>query len=187
MQTKPFIAAKLSSDVFEVEPQPFHARSFILDLGVLLWELFFGRKITITDEDKEMGDEEEEEDEYLSLFNALNREECDSREWCVDAPSLDIIANCLNLYGQFEDVDDASFRTEMYWNVVNPLDCLESYGRPEKDQSQAARKATHQLITPSVPLPSFSITPPASSTTSELLASQGNVRQHPQTAIVEKY
>src|SRR3569833_2535381 len=90
-QLKPYISVRLSKEALDAEFPLSHAKSFILDLGVLLWDLFFGRSIVITDEDRE-SDYAEEEDQYLSLYNALNREECDSRQWCVDVPSLDISA-----------------------------------------------------------------------------------------------
>jgi len=100
------------------------AKSSILHLGLLLWELFVEEKVTITEEDKEEDDDDDEgesEDETNSLFNALNRKEISSRESSfIDTFCLDLIANCLNLYGQ-ASVIDAAFRAKLYWGIIKPL------------------------------------------------------------------
>ncbi|KAE8441485.1 hypothetical protein EG329_004909 [Mollisiaceae sp. DMI_Dod_QoI] len=120
---------------------------YILYLGTLLWELFFGRKIIITAEDED-DEDEDEEDPNLSLYYALGREEKNSRECFVDRPFLDIIANCLNLYGQTE-LDDEEFREKMYWNVVKPLNYLDSYYHSEKKPSTMdQRRSTESLARP---------------------------------------
>ncbi|RAQ51736.1 hypothetical protein AFGD_006009 [Aspergillus flavus] len=90
---------------------------YILKLGVLLWELLIGKKITINPEDEE---DEDGVDSNLSLFNALNREEINSREICVEKPILDVIANCLNIYPQTQ-LDERMVRSVVYWNIVKPL------------------------------------------------------------------
>ena len=119
LRIKPYISGQLTGCLREEESrQSERAKSSILHLGLLLWELFFGEKVTVTKEDDE-GDEDD--NGTGSLFNALNREQIDSRDSSfVDPLCLDIIGNCLNLYGQAK-VIDAAFRTNLYWDIVKPL------------------------------------------------------------------
>ncbi|KAK4443846.1 hypothetical protein QBC34DRAFT_416455 [Podospora aff. communis PSN243] len=125
LQIKPYIVGELTRCFGKQESQKSDgAQSSILHLGLLLWEVFLEEKVTITDEDREEAeedDEDEDEDDINSLFNALNRKEIDSRESSfIDTFCLDLIANCLNLYGQ-ASVVDAAFRAKLYWDVVKPL------------------------------------------------------------------
>jgi len=101
------------------------AKSSILHFGLLLTELFFSKKVTVTEEDIE---NDEDGDETDSLFNALNRDLISLRDFKFDDPYfLDIIDHCLNLYCQAE-VINAAFRTNLYWRIVKPLmDSLENY------------------------------------------------------------
>ncbi|OCK94770.1 uncharacterized protein K441DRAFT_696305 [Cenococcum geophilum 1.58] len=119
LRIKPYISGQLTGCLGEEESrQSGRAKSSILHLGLLLWELFFGEKVTVTEEDEEDYGDDNETD---SLFNALNREQIDSRDSSfVDPLCLDIIGNCLNLYGQAK-VIDAAFRTNLYWDIVKPL------------------------------------------------------------------
>lgn len=88
-------------------------KSFILELGALLWELFFQQKVNITEEDEDESDE-------ASLFNALNREEEMWRKKCVDAACLDIISNCLEACCEGE-VDEEKLRATIHRTVFRPL------------------------------------------------------------------
>ncbi|KAL7948569.1 hypothetical protein V8C42DRAFT_314863 [Trichoderma barbatum] len=124
---KPYIFGVLTGCLDEEKSKKFvRAKSSILHLGLLLWELFVGEKVKITEEDKEEDEDEDEgededEDETNSLFNALNRRETSSRQSSfIDTFCLDLIANCLNLYGQ-ASVIDAAFRAKLYWDIVKPL------------------------------------------------------------------
>lgn len=114
---KPFIRHDMKELSEDMPGYPDNRRSFVLKLGVLLWELLFGHRISVTTEDEE---DEDEEDPDFSLFNALNREEINARETFVEKPFLDIIANCLNVYSQ-EQLDDPAFRSDIYWKIVKPL------------------------------------------------------------------
>ncbi|RMJ18661.1 hypothetical protein CDV36_001593 [Fusarium kuroshium] len=89
-------------------------KSFILELGALLWELFFQQKVNITEED------EEDESDEVSLFNALNREEEIWRKRCVDAACLDIISNCLEAWCE-DEVDEEKLRATIHRTVFRPL------------------------------------------------------------------
>ena len=125
LQIKPYIFGELTRCLDKKESERSEeAQSSILHLGLLLWELFLEEKVTITDEDREEDEdkeEDEDEDDTNSLFNALNRKEISSRESSfIDTFCLDLIANCLNLYGQ-ASVIDAAFRAKLYWDVVKPL------------------------------------------------------------------
>ncbi|RYP46073.1 hypothetical protein DL768_007665 [Monosporascus sp. mg162] len=137
LKIKPYISGVLTGCLDEEESkQSRRAKSSILHLGLLLWELFIEEKVTITEEDKEEDEDEDEdegEDETNSLFNALNRKEICSRESSfIDTFCLDLIANCLNLYGQ-ASVIDAAFRAKVYWGIVKPLiTSFEDYTPPKK-------------------------------------------------------
>jgi hypothetical protein len=146
---KPYISGQLTGCLGEEESrQSKRAKSSILHLGLLLWELFFGKKVTVTEEDKE---DDEEDDETDTLFNALNREQISSQESSfVDPLCLDIIGNCLILYGQAR-VIDAAFRTNLYWDIVKPLIMsLENY-------SLSRRKSAATVEREAAPPPSHHI------------------------------
>ncbi|KAL4925790.1 5'-methylthioadenosine/S-adenosylhomocysteine nucleosidase family protein [Aspergillus undulatus] len=106
---------------------PENRRSIILKLGVLLWEILFGHRISIADEDAEDDDEENGD---FSLFNALNREEINARETFVEKPFLDIIASCLDVYSQ-DELDDFAFRNDVYWKIVKPLQEYQKAYQPD--------------------------------------------------------
>lgn len=110
---KPYILQKF---INQTPRERMRGSESLLYLGVLLWELLFGRRVTI------MPDDEEYDDEYqdISLFNALSREESELRESCVEKPFLDIIASFLNIYPEVE-LDDQELRNKVYWEVLNPL------------------------------------------------------------------
>lgn len=108
----------MTSCLGEESRQTGRAKSSILHLGLLLWELFFVYKVTVTKEDEE---DNKDEDETDSLFNALNREQISSQDSLFFNPlCLEIISNCLTLYSQAK-VIDAAFRTKLYWDIVNLL------------------------------------------------------------------
>jgi hypothetical protein len=115
LRIKPYISGPLTSCLGEDKStQSERAKSSILHLGLLLWELFFGKKVTVTEDD-------EDDDENGSLFNALNREQITLLESSfVDPLCLEIIGNCLNLHCQAK-VIDAAFCTNLYWDIVQPL------------------------------------------------------------------
>lgn len=145
---KPYISGQLTGCLREESRQSERAKSSILHLGLLLWELFFGEKVTVTEEDKE---DDEEDDETDSLFNALNREQISSQESSfVDPLCLDIIGNCLILYGQAR-VIDAAFRTNLYWDIVKPLIMsLENYNPSRRKpaatvEREAAPPPSHHI------------------------------------------
>lgn len=145
---KPYISGQLTGCLREESRQSERAKSSILHLGLLLWELFFGEKVTVTEEDKE---DDEEDDETDSLFNALNREQISSQESSfVDPLCLGIIGNCLILYGQTR-VIDAAFRTNLYWDIVKPLIMsLESYNPSRRKpaatvEREAAPPPSHHI------------------------------------------
>ncbi|RSL71845.1 hypothetical protein CEP54_001050 [Fusarium duplospermum] len=98
----------------DVEGHAKDNKSFILQLGALLWELFFQQKVNITEED------EEDESDEVSLFNALNREEEIWRKKCVDAACLDIISNCLEAWCE-DEVDEEKLRATIHRTVFRPL------------------------------------------------------------------
>ncbi|RSM19381.1 hypothetical protein CDV31_001803 [Fusarium ambrosium] len=98
----------------DVEGHAKNNKSFILELGALLWELFFQQKVNITEED------EEDESDEVSLFNALNREEEIWRKKCVDAACLDIISNCLEAWCE-DEVDEEKLRATIHRTVFRPL------------------------------------------------------------------
>ncbi|KAH7153364.1 hypothetical protein EDB81DRAFT_791255 [Dactylonectria macrodidyma] len=130
--TLPYITAQLEriSITHELQDSSYVCR-LVLDLGVLLWQLLFGQKVTIEPEDKE---EEDDEDNgpNISLFNALNREWGNSQDLFVEKPCLDIICNCLNLCG-LHQLDEQSFREKLYWDLVVPLKTyLDAFCQPQK-------------------------------------------------------
>ena len=125
LRVKPYIPAQLTTSLeLEEFEQTEKGKSSILHLGLLLWELFFGKKVTVTEEDIE----DDEDDETESLYNALNREQIGSETSVfVDPSCLAIIGNCLDLYGEAKTINPA-FLTKMYWKVIKPLrTSLESY------------------------------------------------------------
>jgi len=148
LRTKPYISRELNKELSkDGSGDSANGSSYILHLGVLLWELLFGRKIIITPEDVDC---EDEEDQDLSLFNALSREENNSRESFFEEPCLDIIANCLNLYPETK-LDDQAFRMTMYGQIVKPLEgCLKSYS-PEKQPSAVDRNESTRPSLRSIP------------------------------------
>jgi hypothetical protein len=118
LHTKLYIARQLSHEFPNEEPDDLsNGTRVVLDLGLLLWQLLFGRKVTIQPEDRE---DEDDDDPNLTLFNALNREYDDCLESFVEKPCLDIIENCLNLYSSYQ-LDQQTFQEKIYWNIVTPL------------------------------------------------------------------
>ncbi|KAK2480526.1 hypothetical protein H9L39_06165 [Fusarium oxysporum f. sp. albedinis] len=118
LRTDLFLTRQLAQESPNAElDESLDSNRIVLDLGLLLWQLLFGRKVTIEPEDRE---DEDEDDLNLSLFNALNREHGESKESFVEQPCLDIIENCLNLYS-FYQLDQQTFQEKIYWNVVTPL------------------------------------------------------------------
>lgn len=118
VDTKPYIARQLTHRPPNDGPEySSHGNRVILDLGLLLWQLLFGRKVTVGPEDRE---DEDEDDLSLSRFNALNREHDNYQEFFVEKPCLDIIENCLNLYSLYQ-LDHQAFQEKIYWDVVTPL------------------------------------------------------------------
>lgn len=119
LNIKPYIFGRLTGCLEQDNSEAsecMRTKSSILDLALLLWEVFVGEKVTIADEDRD-----EDEEEVDSLFDALNIREIKSRESSfIDIFCLDIIANCLNLYGQARKID-AAFRAKLYWDIVKPL------------------------------------------------------------------
>ncbi|KAH7210106.1 hypothetical protein DER44DRAFT_775050 [Fusarium oxysporum] len=118
LRTDLFLARQLAQESPNAQlDESLESNRNVLDLGLLLWQLLFGRKVTIEPEDRE---DEDEDDLNLSLFNALNREHGESKESFVEQPCLDIIENCLNLYSSFQ-LDQQTFQEKIHWNVVTPL------------------------------------------------------------------
>ncbi|RKK64379.1 hypothetical protein BFJ69_g16745 [Fusarium oxysporum] len=118
VDTKAYIARQLPHNPLSNGPNDSSNRNrVVLDLGLLLWQLLFGRKVIIEPEDRE---DEDEDDLDQSFFNALNREHSDSQELFVEKPCRDIIENCLNLYSPYQ-LDHQTFQEKIYWNVVTPL------------------------------------------------------------------
>jgi hypothetical protein len=199
LRTKSYISRDLNGDFPNHDEEPNHApagHSYILYLGTLLWELFFERKVAMTPEDEE---DEDEEDQDSSLYNALNREESNSRQSCfVEVPFLDIISNCLNLYSQTE-LEGLELRKTIYWTIVKPLKALHSYYAPSEEKTPThavshslsekpnpsfhAKKKLHQSVKKHTVAHAMSFVQKFSShsslrmasSSSELLASQGNV------------
>lgn len=124
LRTQPYIFRNLGDNPLDGQwGDSSNTSRFVLDLGVLLCQLLFGRKVEVQEDDKA---DEDEDDPSLSLFNALNREYGDSQEWFVEKPCLDIISNCLDLYSSYQ-LDDRTLREKMYWNIVMPLkSCLKA-------------------------------------------------------------
>lgn len=82
LQTKLYIVRKLDNNpsVDEVEDSS-NIHRFVLDLGVLLWQLLFGRKDSVEPEDED----DDDDDPTLPLFNALNRKHGVSQELVVES------------------------------------------------------------------------------------------------------
>ena len=137
LRIKPYISGQLADCLEEDSRQLERAKSFILHLGLLLWELFLGQKIEVTKEDKE-GEEDNETD---TLFNILNMKVIDSEIEHFHEPACpEIIGNCLTLYTKVK-VIDAAFRTDLYWDIVNPLiKCLENYKPSSRDPMVAMKR-----------------------------------------------
>lgn len=114
-------------------------KAFILDLGVLLWELFFARKVNVIEDDEEI----DEEDSTLSLYNALTREESIMRQACVgdNVAWLDIIANCLLAWVD-DEMDNEKLRTNLYITIFKPLrEYLASYQRPSLTMKKVSTRS----------------------------------------------
>lgn len=121
-QTKAYI----QNDPLTKTVTPESRKHIVVELGALLWELFFAEKVNILDEDEEIDDEDEISS--LSLYNALNREESAYRDRCVEVECLDIIANCLDAYDKMDDLDDKELRIDIYDKIVKPLkEYIQSY------------------------------------------------------------
>ncbi|KAF9886798.1 hypothetical protein FE257_011045 [Aspergillus nanangensis] len=139
---QPYILREITEKMLEYEGA---GSESVLHLGVLLWELLFGRRITIIPEDEE----DDDEDQNMSLFNALSREEMHSRESCIEKPFLDIIANCLNIYPETE-LDDQELRSKVYWSILRPLKSyVESYQselQPKIDDQRAFSPSFHDVL-----------------------------------------
>lgn len=144
LNIKPYIFGRLTGcldqDISEAS-ECRRTKSSILDLALLLWEVFVGEKVTIADEDRD-----EDEDEADSLFDALNLREIKSRESSfIDIFCLDLIANCLNLYGQARKID-AAFRAKLYWDIVKPLiKSCEDYLPSKKKTVKSAESSSPTL------------------------------------------
>lgn len=95
-------------------PQPI--KHFVLELGVLLWELFFLEEIKVLEEDRDLNEED-------SLYNALYRTyEDSSTARCLQPICLEIINNCLSAYDDLEEgMAEADIRANIYDRIVKPL------------------------------------------------------------------
>ncbi|KAF2191249.1 subtilisin-like protein [Zopfia rhizophila CBS 207.26] len=132
-QTKAYI----QNDPLTEAVTPESKKHNMVELGALLWELFFAQKVNILEQDEESDDEDEIPS--LSLYNALNREEIASREKCVEVECLDIIANCLDAYDKVDELDDSELRTDLYDKIVKPLkEYLQSYNSPRSNKRVAS-------------------------------------------------
>ncbi|EAU36009.1 predicted protein [Aspergillus terreus NIH2624] len=131
---KPYVVREITKEMMLKE---IGGSAFVLHLAVILWELLFGRRIVILPEDEE----HDGEDENISLFNALGREECDLRESCIEKPFLDIIANCLDLYPENE-LDDQELRSKVYWNILKPLQTYVEAYQPDIPAASAYHTAS---------------------------------------------
>jgi nucleoside phosphorylase len=131
---KPYVVREITKEMMLKEVG---GSAFVLHLAVILWELLFGRRIVILPEDEE----DDGEDENISLFNALGREECDLRESCIEKPFLDIIANCLDLYPENE-LDDQELRSKVYWNILKPLQSYVEAYQPDIPAASAYHTAS---------------------------------------------
>ncbi|KAH7133081.1 hypothetical protein B0J13DRAFT_93100 [Dactylonectria estremocensis] len=149
--TRPYVSGQLVKMPILQEPQDSpHVNRLVLDLGVLLWQLLFGQKVTIEPEDEE---DDDDLDPGFSLFNALNREHGNSQELFVEKPCLDIISNCLNLYALCQ-LDEQSFREKLYWDIVVPLkNYLEAFCQPQKSEGVKQRIHRSQLVPQSNKIP----------------------------------
>ncbi|KAF4984121.1 hypothetical protein FZEAL_614 [Fusarium zealandicum] len=105
-------------------------KSFILNFGVLLWELFFQGQVSI------IKDDEDEDGDDASLFNALGRmlDDCQEGRF-VDPPCLDIIGNCLTAWCD-EEADEEKIRDNIHRKVICPLTRYwESYRPPAMNKT----------------------------------------------------
>ncbi|KAF6822502.1 hypothetical protein CMUS01_11058 [Colletotrichum musicola] len=129
-------------------------KSLILDFGVLLWELFFEETVTPESEDEESDDEE------ATLLNALNRKQMTSaRKLFLKPTCLDVIGNCLELYGQ-GTADISDLQREIYWQVVKPLKSyLSSYNNIDTSEPNAAPRSPRTSPVPLAPVPPASLQP----------------------------
>ncbi|KAF5257315.1 hypothetical protein FOXYS1_12167 [Fusarium oxysporum] len=122
-----FVSGHFHQDVSRDPTTVADNKSFILHLGVLLWELFFQQKVNITEEDEE---DEEDDDDDVPLFNALSREEAAWRDKFVDAACLDIITNCLEAWCE-DEADEEKLRASIHGKVFRPLrEYWASYSHP---------------------------------------------------------
>lgn len=109
-------------------------RSLMLDLGVLLWELFFEERVAPESEDEESDDDE---NGNASLLNALNRKQMTSRrKLFLEKACIDVIGNCLELCSQRGSAI-SELQRDIYWHVVKPLrDYLLSYNKIEPNEPE---------------------------------------------------
>ncbi|OWY55928.1 hypothetical protein AALT_g11255 [Alternaria alternata] len=90
-------------------------KHFVLEFGVLLWELFFLQEVEVLEEDRELNEED-------SLYNALYRTYMDGTERCLQPACLIIINNCLSAYDDLEEgVAEAEIRASIYDKIFKPL------------------------------------------------------------------
>jgi hypothetical protein len=125
---EPYICANMSDFITEHDfEDSLGIKAALVHLALLLWELFFGRRVDVREEDMEEDEDSEDESDIVSKFNALNREQILSKHRFLQPQLVAIVGKCLDLYCQADSVDLA-FRTDFYWGVVRPLSkYLEAY------------------------------------------------------------
>lgn len=151
LNIKPYV--ELIGDLAEDDEKIERAKSSILHLGVLFWELFIGRKLTILDADRENDDSDDEG----TLSNALVRSvEYARNKIMVSDTYFELILNCESLHLDAKAVDQSRGKFHRY--IIKPLgEALEELTRSKKknvgcDAQQDSSQLTHEPTQTSNPV-----------------------------------
>lgn len=125
------------------------AKHFVLELGALLWELFFLEKVKVLEDDSEYNEDGEPKEEE-SLYNALARTYRDGTARFLQAICLEIINNCLRAYDDLEEeVAEGEIRANLYDKIVKPLqDFVYTYSETSPSRSTSAYEHKNTLKVP---------------------------------------
>jgi hypothetical protein len=122
--------SKLKTDAAQL------TKHFVLECGVLLWELFFLEVVEVLEEDREYN-EDEQINEEESLYNALLRTYDHGTGQFLQLACLEIINNCLSAYVDLEEgIAETDIRAKIYDKIVKPLqEFTATYNDTAKPQS----------------------------------------------------
>ncbi|KAH7073193.1 hypothetical protein FB567DRAFT_194918 [Paraphoma chrysanthemicola] len=110
----------------------------ILDIGLLLWEIFFKHKVVPTDEDYESDDDNK-------IYNALVREHDEARNLFQDEDCLQIIGACLDVSAEADDLPELKLRVAVHEKIVKPLSRLLQFYEKQTPHRQNASHASLRL------------------------------------------